>query len=168
MENVSSVKTLPEKLLDGAKILFGFLGLVMILVETYAVFGREILRVPVPWADEVLKLLFVWCVFIGSALAFLSDDLISLTLIEDRAKEKGNMKTYGILKVIQYVAALGISALLVVQLFTIVGTQLSTGEATTVLKYPLWVLNSGILIGMGLIVATSVGKLIGCVKYFKN
>ena len=42
MENVSSVKTLPEKLLDGSKILFGFLGVVMILVETYAVFGREI------------------------------------------------------------------------------------------------------------------------------
>ena len=53
-------------------------------------------------------------------------------------------------------------------MFTIVGTQLSTGEATTVLKYPLWVLNSGILIGMGLIVAASVGKLIGCAKYFKN
>ena len=68
----------------------------------------------------------------------------------------------------QYTASHGISALLVVQLFTIVGTQLSTGEATTVLKYPLWVLNSGILIGMGLIVAASVGKLIGCAKYFKN
>ena len=168
MENVSSVKTLPEKLLDGSKILFGFLGVVMILVETYAVFGREILKVPVPWADEVLKLLFVWCIFVGSALAFLSDDLISLTLIEDRAKEKGNMKLFGILKIVQYAAALGISALLVVQLFTIVGTQLSTGEATTVLKYPRWVLNSGILIGMGLIVAASVGKLIGCAKYFKN
>ena len=168
MENVSSVKTLPEKLLDGSKILFGFLGVVMILVETYAVFGREIIKVPVPWADERLKLLFVGCIFGGSALAFLSDDLISLTLIEDRAKEKGNMKLFGILKIVQYAAALGISALLVVQLFTIVGTQLSTGEATTVLKYPLWVLNSGILIGMGLIVAASVGKLIGCAKYFKN
>ncbi len=64
MENVSSVKTLPEKLLDGSKILFGFLGVVMILVETYAVFGREILKVPVPWADEMLKLLFVWCIFV--------------------------------------------------------------------------------------------------------
>lgn len=160
MEKVSG------KIMDGAKLLFGFVGVVMILIETYAVVGREILKIPVPWADEALKLLFVWCIFIGSALAFLSDDLISLTLIEDHFKEKGNMKAFGIMKAIQYVAGMGISALLVTQLFTIVGTQLSTGEATTVLKYPLWVMNSGILIGMALIVIAGVAKLIGCKKYF--
>lgn len=164
MEKVS----VTEKVLHGVKLFFGFLGVVMIFIETYAVFGREILKIPVPWADEALKLLFVWCIFIGSALAFLSDDLISLTLIEDRAKEKGNMKLYGVLKVIQYVCGIGIAALLVVQLFTIVGTQLGTGEATTVLKYPLWVMNSGILIGMALIVIAGVVKLAGCAKYFKD
>ena len=69
-------------------------------------------------------------------LAFLNDELISLTLFEDDAKEKGKMALYGIFKVIQYVATLIISGLLVYQIWTIVNTQLSTGEATTVLKYP--------------------------------
>ena len=92
--------------------------------------------------DELLKLLFVWSIFVCSALAFLSDDLISLTLLEDRAK----MKKYGVFKMIQYVVALVISGMIVAQLLTIVNTQMTTGEATTVLKYPLWVLNTGVLL----------------------
>lgn len=94
--------------------------------------------------DELLKLLFVWSIFVCSALAFLSDDLISLTLLEDRAKEQGKMKKYGVFKMIQYVVALVISGMIVAQLLTIVNTQMTTGEATTVLKYPLWVLNTGV------------------------
>ena len=96
--------------------------------------------------DELLKLLFVWSIFVCSAMAFLSDDLISLTLLEDRAKEQGKMKKYGVFKMIQYVVALVISGMIVAQLLTIVNTQMTTGEATTVLKYPLWVLNTGVLL----------------------
>lgn len=84
--------------------------------------------------DELLKLLFVWSIFVCSALAFLSDDLISLTLLEDRAKEQGKMKKYGVFKMIQYVVALVISGMIVAQLLTIVNTQMTTGEATTVLS----------------------------------
>ena len=52
------------------------------------------------------------------------------------------------------------------QLFTIVGTQMKTGEATTVLKYPLWLMNSGILIGLALIVILGLVKLAGLKEYF--
>ena len=72
----------------------------------------------------------------GSAVLFMNDELISLTLLEDKYKES-KPKVYGILKAIQYVAAVGISALLTSQLFTIVSTQMNTGEATTVLKLSL-------------------------------
>ena len=140
----------------------------MILVETYAVMARNILQISTPWSDELLKLLFVWSIFVCSALAFLNDELISLTLFEDDAKEKGKMALYGIFKVIQYVATLIISGLLVYQIWTIVNTQLSTGEATTVLKYPLWIMNSGILVGMVLTVVFGVIKLVDTAKYFKN
>ena len=49
-----------EKLLSAAETLFGFIGVVMILVETYAVLARNVLIVSTPWVDELLKLLFVW------------------------------------------------------------------------------------------------------------
>lgn len=163
MKNLSSSK--PIKAVEA---LFGVVGIVMILVETYAVMARNILQISTPWSDELLKLLFVWSIFVCSALAFLNDELISLTLFEDDAKEKGKMALYGIFKVIQYVATLIISGLLVYQIWTIVNTQLSTGEATTVLKYPLWIMNSGILVGMVLTVVFGIIKLADCLKYFKK
>lgn len=154
------------KIFSAAETLFGFIGVVMILVETYAVLARNVLIVSTPWVDELLKLLFVWIVFVGSALAFQTDDLISLTLLEDNAKEKGKMVKYTIFKIIQYVVALGVSALIVTQMYTIITTQMSTGEASTVIKYPLWVLNSGIMVGMVLIVIMAVVKLVECIKFF--
>lgn len=163
MKNLSSSK--PVKAVEA---LFGVVGIVMILVETYAVMARNILQISTPWSDELLKLLFVWSIFVCSALAFLNDELISLTLFEDDAKEKGKMALYGIFKVIQYVATLIISGLLVYQIWTIVNTQISTGEATTVLKYPLWIMNSGILVGMVLTVVFGVIKLVDSLKYFKK
>lgn len=163
MKNLSSSK--PIKAVEA---LFGVVGIVMILVETYAVMARNILQISTPWSDELLKLLFVWSIFVCSALAFLNDELISLTLFEDDAKEKGKMALYGIFKIIQYVATLIISGLLVYQIWTIVNTQISTGEATTVLKYPLWIMNSGILVGMVLTVVFGVIKLVDSLKYFKK
>ena len=75
---------------------------------------------------------------------------------------------YGVMKLIQYVAAVGMSILLVVQLFTIIGTQMSTGEATTVIKYPLWLMNLGVFIGVVLIVIIGILKIIDALKYFKK
>ena len=49
---------------------------------------------------------------------------------------------------------------------TIVGTQMRTGEATTVLKYPLWIMNTGILLGLALIVLLGLVKLAGLKEYF--
>ena len=94
--------------------------------------------------------------------------LISLTLIEDGLKEKQKMFPYGVMKLIQYIAAVGMSILLVTQLFTIIGTQMSTGEATTVIKYPLWLMNMGVLVGVILIVIIGILKIIDTLKYFKR
>ena len=162
------MKNLSSKLVLAAETILGFIGLVMILIETYAVFGRNVMKISTPWVDEALKLMFIWIVFVGAALCFRTDELISLTLIEDSFKEKKKMAPYGAMKIFQYVMAVGISILLVSQLFTIISTQLSTGEATTVLKYPLWVMNLGVFLGVALIVIMGVLKIVDAVKYFKK
>lgn len=78
------------------------------------------------------------------------------------------MVKYTILKTFQYVIALGVSTLIVTQMYTIITTQMTTGEASTVMKYPLWVLNSGIMVGMVLIVIMAVVKLVACIKFLAN
>lgn len=162
------MKNISSKLVPLTEQILGCIGLIMIVIETYAVFARNILRTSTPWVDEALKLMFVWIVFVGTALCFRTDELISLTLIEDGLKEKKRMFPYGVMKLLQYIAAVGMSILLVVQLFTIIGTQMSTGEATTVIKYPLWLMNLGVLIGVGLIVLIGIFKIIDTFQYFKK
>lgn len=159
------MKNALNKFISGLDFLFGLVGIVMILIATYAVFARNILIVSTPWSDELLKLLFVWSIYIGSAILFMNDGLISLTLIEDKYKES-KPAVYGALKAIQYLAGIGICGLITSQMFTIVGTQMRTGEATTVLKYPLWIMNAGILIGLALIVILGLVKLAGLKEYF--
>ncbi len=95
----------------------------------------------------------------------MNDGLISLTLIEDKYKESKPV-VYGTLKAIQYLAGIGICGLITSQMVTIVATQMRTGEATTVLKYPLWIMNTGILLGLALIVLLGLVKLAGLKEYF--
>ena len=154
-----------DKVNSGLNFLFGIAGIIMVLVASYAVLARNVLLVSTPWSDELLKLIFIWTIYMGSAVLFMNDELISLTLLEDKYKES-KPKVYGILKAIQYVAAVGISALLTSQLFTIVSTQMNTGEATTVLKYPLWIMNLGMLLGLGLIAVYGVVIVIALKPYF--
>ena len=156
------MKNISTKLVKGAELFFGLVGVVMIMIETYAVLARNVLQTPVPWADEALKLMFVWCIFVGASLAFLSNDLISLTLVEDSFRDKGKKIPYNLMKAIQYVVAIAINSALISQLLTIIKTQMSTGETTTVIQYPLWMLNLGMLVGVTLIVVLAVIKLIGC------
>lgn len=161
-----------EKGINGVKklfaIIFGFVGIAMILVETYAVFGRNVLKIATPWTDEFLKLLFIWSIFVGAAMSFLDDSSICLTLVENSAGVRKRPAVYGVLKVIQYVTGFGVSAFMIKHLATIISTQMRTGEATTVMKYPLWILNMGLMVGMVLVCIFAVIKIFDCRKYFQK
>ena len=146
--------------------LFGFIGIAMILIETYAVFARNLFKTTASWSDETLKLLFVWSIFICSALAFLSDDLIGLDLLEEKLSE--NKKAFTILKTIQYLFAFALSAFLSAQGVSMIMTQFATGEVTPVVQYPLWLINVGFLIGSVLTLVFSVYKIYHVIKDLKR
>lgn len=160
------MKGFVEKLNKVLEVILGTIGIAMILIQTYAVFARNVLQVASPWTDEALKLLFVWTIFTGAAMAFYIDDAICLTLVEDSKMVKSRPAIYGIMKIIQFAGATAVALFMMWHLRTIIGTQMSTGEATTVLKYPLWIMNSGIMVGMIFTVFYGVIKLIDCKKYF--
>ena len=160
------MKGFVEKLNKVLEVILGTIGIAMILIQTYAVFARNVLQVASPWTDEALKLLFVWTIFTGAAMAFYIDDAICLTLVEDSKMVKSRPAVYGIMKIIQFAGATAVALFMMWHLRTIIGTQMSTGEVTTVLKYPLWIMNSGIMVGMIFTVFYGVIKLIDCKKYF--
>lgn len=150
------------------EFILGMAGVIMILIETYSVFCRNVTHWSIPWADEILRLIFVWIVFIGAAIALLSDELISLTLIEDRFKDKGKAVPYNVLKLIQYLAALVVAALLCQQEWVTMVGQIATGEATAITGYPVWIKSCGILIGFVMMAVIALIKIIGTCKNFKK
>jgi len=161
------MKDFSSKFAKAMEWILGMVGVIMILIETYSVFCRNVTHWSTPWVDEVLRLMFVWIVFIGAAIAFRTDELISLTLIEDGYKEKGKMFPYRVMKLIQYVAALVVAILLTIQEWTTMVGQMATGEATAITGYPVWVKSFGILIGFVLLVVLAVIKIIETAKNLK-
>lgn len=139
--------------------IFGLVGTAMILVSTYGVFARNVLQLSAPWTDEALKLLDICMIFIVSAVVFLRDEHIALTLIEDSVRVKSRPRVYGSMKIFQYLLALIIHVELVRELYAIIAKQMTTNEITTVMEYPLYLLNVAILIGCVLTVLFAVLKI---------
>ncbi|MCC8026088.1 MAG: TRAP transporter small permease [Clostridium sp.] len=160
------MKQVISKLETGVKSLFGYVGIIMILIETYAVFARNVLKTAAPWTDETLKLLFVWSIFICSGLAFMGDELIGLDLLPEWLSKKP--KAYGGIKVIQYVLGLIFGVFTTYWGFNIILTQLSTNETTAVVKYPLWIINLGFFIGSVMITVFALWKIFDSRTYFKG
>ena len=160
------MKGFVSKLDSGVKSIFGYAGIIMILIETYAVFARNVLKAPAPWTDETLKMLFVWSIFVCSSLAFIGDELIGLDLIQEKIAD--NRKAYGGLKILQYALGLVFGVLTTNWGLNIILMQLSTNEKTAVVKYPLWIINMGFLLGSVLLVIFALWKIYDCRKYFKD
>ena len=139
--------------------IFGLVGTAMIIVSTYGVFARNVLQLSAAWTDEALKLLDICMIFIVSAVVFLRDEHIALTLIEDSARVKSRPRVYGSMKIFQYLLALVIHVELVRELYAIIAKQMTTNEITTVMEYPLYLLNVTILIGCVLTVLFAVLKI---------
>lgn len=139
--------------------IFGLVGTAMILISTYGVFARNVLQLSAPWTDEALKLLDICMIFIVSAVVFLRDEHIALTLIEDSVRVKSRPRVYSSMKIFQYLLALVIHVELVRELYAIIAKQMTTNEITTVMEYPLYLLNVAILIGCVLTVLFAVLKI---------
>ena len=160
------MKGLVSKLDSGVKSIFGYVGIIMILIETYAVFARNVLKAPAPWTDETLKMLFVWSIFVCSSLAFMGDELIGLDLIQEKIAD--NRKAYGGLKILQYALGLVFGVLTTNWGLNIILMQLSTNEKTAFVKYPLAIINMCFLLGSVLLVIFALWKIYDCRKYFKD
>lgn len=142
--------------------IMGVFGLLMILIQTYAVFSRNLLNTAAPWSDEILRLLLIWSIFICSAEAFLNDELIGLDILE--TKFSINKRIFNFIKIIQYLVGLLFSVICLARSFEIVKHQFYTMETTTAMKIPLGIINLGFLIGATLFLVFSIYKLKETIK----
>ena len=79
-----------KKLFDGVQkvchaLLFLFV-VILVSVTFWQVFCRFVLKIPCSWAEEVVRLAFVWLIFVGSALAVRERTHLSLDMLTNRFK----------------------------------------------------------------------------------
>lgn len=66
-------------------LLFVFMA-VLVAVTFWQVLCRFVLRIPCSWAEEVVRLAFVWLIFVGAALAVREHTHLSLDILTGRLK----------------------------------------------------------------------------------
>lgn len=145
-----------NKLNGATENFFGYIGIAMILIASYSVLARTVLEISATWTDEVLKMLFVWSIFTCSGLAFYKGELIGLDLIFEKLQNRP--AALALARFLQNFFSLVFGVLTVVFAVNIIDVQLMTGEATTVVQIPLWLINVGFLLGNIMIAAFALYK----------
>lgn len=74
------------KVVEGIALAFF---LIMVVLTMAQILFRDVLRVSVPWTEEATRWIFVWQVFIGSALAAKERIHLKITIIEERMSPRG-------------------------------------------------------------------------------
>jgi len=79
---------------SGIELLLGIAGLTAILLVTLGVITRFVFQISIAWSDELLRTVFVWAYFIGTALLYRANGgLMRLELLEDYLKGKKTRRT---------------------------------------------------------------------------
>ena len=88
------------------KVLVYFIGIsatICLAIANIAVLSRYVLKYSLPWSEELLRILFIIIIYVGTALAYRSDALIGITMFEESLIGKANNIPYKIVKVFQHI-----------------------------------------------------------------
>ena len=126
------------------EILLGILALVLIILMNMTIASRYFFQISIVWTDEILRMFFLWSVFLGTALASKDDELIGLTIIRDKIELSRYWKIYGIF---YYSAILLFSLFFTYEIFQMLCEQIRYSEVTIALGFPSFIISLGILGG---------------------
>lgn len=135
------------------EMLLGIFALVLIILINITIASRYFFQISIVWTDEILKMFFLWSVFLGTALASKDDDLIGLTILRDKIELSKYWRVYGIF---YYSTILLFSLFFTYEVYQILCGQIQYSEVTTVLEFPAFIISLGILGGSVLWVFYSI------------
>lgn len=120
----------------------------LIIILTAAVFlqvlVRMVLPIPLPWTEEVAGLALLWITYLGLAATFHQNYHIRIDLIDSLLSSPYKKKAMEI-----FVDILGIlfAVLLVYMSANYFSELLSSGQSTSILDMPMWIVMLPVLIG---------------------
>lgn len=158
MEQVKLYSKIGNILEKNFIILLGIAALICLIIVNVAVLART-LNISISWSDEIIKIIFIYIIYIGAALAYRGDGLIGITMLEEKLFEK-NKKSYVFLKKIQHFIILAFSLFCIYQSYLMCLQQLRFNEVTPALEIPAMISTLGFFIGSILWTFYSLEKLI--------
>lgn len=128
-----------DRLFRCAEFFLGLVGFLAIVLATTGVLTRFVFKVSITWNDELLRTVFVWAYFIGSALLYRRSGLMRLELIDDALLKRNNERWYKIVSTVQNGGIALFSGVLCYYIYKIVRQQFMLGQTTTTSSTPAWV-----------------------------
>lgn len=135
-----------------------------IILENFIVFARFILQRSYAWSDEVFTTTFIWLIFIGCAIACVTNKHIEITILTDALH--GKSKT--LLQIIQNLLMLVFIIILFVTSIEICRMQASVNQITPILRLPVWSQTIAMSVGSAAWIVATIYKLVKLCKKLKN
>lgn len=117
-----------------------FLG---IAVNFANVVGRYAFDAPIIWAEEILVVIMIWCVFLGAIVVTWEGQHIRMDLITARLGPPWR----GIINVVGTLAMILVCLYVIGHSWIFVRLLFTTGQQSAVARLPAWLLHSAILAG---------------------
>ncbi len=130
-----------------------------IILENFVVFSR-FASLSFPWSEEVFKMVFIWLIFIGCALAAVDNKHIEISVLTDALHGRAKI----ILKIVQNVFMLIFIAVLLVQSYNICKIQLTLGQISDILRLPLYFTSGAMIVGAAAWLIVTIWKIAVYVK----
>ncbi|MEW9669891.1 TRAP transporter small permease [Ammoniphilus sp. 3BR4] len=138
----------------GILILLGILLGIMSAVIIFQIFSRFFLGLPLPWSEELARLIMAYTIFIGSAIALRNQQLIAVEFVSERLTPQKRK----VLKFIIHIIAIIFFALLFVKGIEMMGKV--HAQQSAALRLPMSVSYSCIPIGAALLIMNAIAVMI--------
>ncbi|MDR1533710.1 MAG: TRAP transporter small permease [Planctomycetota bacterium] len=137
--------------------LFGAAALFSVFLANLGVVTRYVLHYSLPSAEETLRYLFIWLIFVGAALSFGEGGLISITLLEESLA--GRPRLCRALLLFQGAAFLVFSLVLTFTGWNMLEAQFEFSETSVVLEINMGWVTLGVVVGCALMALYSLRNL---------
>lgn len=142
-------------------LLFTFVG-IMLVITFFQILSRFVFRIPIVWSEEVIRMSFVWLIFLGSAMAIKENSHLSLDLLTTSLTPKARRWiSIGI-----YLIILAIS----IVLFIAGGDYVrrSLGKLAVTMRIPANAVNLAIPVSSAVAILFTIERILGVVRQDEN
>ena len=143
-ENTATEVTQKEKV-TVASVIFGGAAIFTVLLANIGVLARYVFQYSIPSIEELLRFVFVWLIFICSALSYREGGLIGITMIADSLKGKPGLRRA--LFLFQHLGVFVFSLAMVYTCWEMFYSQYEFEELSVVMEINMGWMTLGALIG---------------------